>query len=89
MSKGSNKENFIDDLQNPDNCITQIDFAQAYQCELQKETMQTLWSRGSVNVFTCAVYHKEETSQCFTLLTTKAETNLQLEYFCMIYIQRN
>ena len=41
MSKGSNKENFIDDLQNPDNCITHIDFAQAYQCELQKETMRT------------------------------------------------
>ena len=36
---------FLDNLQNPDNGITQIDFAQAYQCELQKETMGALWSR--------------------------------------------
>ena len=51
---------FLNDLQSPKNRITQIDFAQAYQCELQKETMGALWSRGSVNLFTCAVYHKGE-----------------------------
>ena len=52
---------FLNDLQNPDNRITQIDFAQAYQCELQKETMEALWSRGNGNLFTYAVYHKGET----------------------------
>ena len=30
------QQQFLNDLQNPDNRITQIDFAQAYQCELQK-----------------------------------------------------
>ena len=44
----------LHDLHNPGNCITQIDFVQAYQCELQKnETMEVLLSRGSVNLFTC------------------------------------
>ena len=32
----------------------------AYQCELQKETMGALWTRGSVNLFTCTIYHKSE-----------------------------
>ena len=41
--------------------LLQIDYAMAYQCELQKETMGALWRRGSVNLFTCAIYHKSET----------------------------
>ena len=81
MSKGSNKENFIDDLQNPDNCITQIDFAQAYQCELQKETMQTLWSRGSVNVFTCAAYHKGETKSMLYFTNYKGRDKFTIGVF--------
>ena len=60
-AKRIQQQQFLNDLQNPDNCITQIDFAQAYQCELQKERMEALWSRGSGNLFTYAVYHKGET----------------------------
>ena len=60
MLKESNK-GFLNDLQNPGNHITQIDFAQAYQCESLKETMEVVWSRGSVNLFACAVYHNWET----------------------------
>ena len=41
--------------------VLQIDYAMAYQCELQKETMGALWTRGSVNLFICAIYHKSET----------------------------
>ena len=48
-------------MQNPDNQIIQIGFAQAYQCELQKKTMETLWRRESINLFTCDIYHKRET----------------------------
>ena len=38
--------------------VLQIDYAMAYQCELQKEVMGALWTRGSVNLFTVAIYHK-------------------------------
>ena len=33
----------------------------AYQCELQNEAMGALWTRGSVNLFTCAVYGNSDT----------------------------
>ena len=33
----------------------------AYQCELQNETMEALWTWGSVNLFTWAVYHNSDT----------------------------
>ena len=32
---------------------------------------------------------RKKQSQCFALLTKKAKTNLRLEYFCVMYIQRN
>ena len=34
--------------------VLQIDYAIAYQCELQKETMGALRARGNVNLFICA-----------------------------------
>ena len=33
----------------------------AYQCEYQNEVQSTLWTRGSVNLFTCALYHRSTT----------------------------
>ena len=33
----------------------------AYQCEYQNEVQSTLWTRGSVNLFTCALYHRSST----------------------------
>ena len=68
IKKRREQREFLNDLENPDNCITQIDFAQAYQCELQKETMGALWRRGTVNLFTCAVYHERETFFFFFFL---------------------
>ena len=52
---------FQNDLKNPDIRVLQIDYAMAYQCENQKEVMGALWARGSVNLFTCALYHQGST----------------------------
>ena len=41
----------------------QIDYAMACQCELQNEMMQAMWTWGSVNLFTCAVYHNSDTKR--------------------------
>ena len=83
---------FPNDLQSPKNRITQIDFAQAYQCELQNETMGALWSRGSVNLFTCAVYHKGETKSVLYSTNYKGKDKFAIGVFLhdiYIYIQRN
>ena len=32
----------------------------SYQCELQNEIMGAIWTRGSVNLFTCAVYNNSQ-----------------------------
>ena len=37
--------------------VSQIDYAHAYQCEMQNEIMSALWTRGRVNLFTCTVYN--------------------------------
>ena len=88
MPKGSNKE-FLNNLQNPDNRITQIDFAQVYQCELQKETMGAL-SKGSINLFTCAFYHKGETNLMLYSTNYKGKDIFAIGVFLHdIYIQRN
>ena len=36
--------------------VLQIDYAMAYQCENQQEVYGALWNRGSVNLFTSALY---------------------------------
>ena len=48
-------------IKDPTKRVLQIDYAQAYQCELQNEIMSALWARGSVNLFTCAVYNNSQT----------------------------
>ena len=52
---------FQNDISDPTKRVLQIDFAPANQCELQNEITGALWTRGNVNLFTCAVYHKIET----------------------------
>ena len=42
-------------------CVLQIDYAMVYQCEGQDETQSALWSRSSVNLFTCALTKDEKT----------------------------
>ena len=61
-TKRSQAAAFQSDLNDPTKRVLQIDYAQAYQCELQNETMGALWTRGSVNLFTCAVYRNSETN---------------------------
>ena len=39
----------------------QIDYAMAYQCQQQSEVQSALWTRGSISLFTGAVYHKDQT----------------------------
>ena len=39
----------------------QIDYAVAYQCQQQSEVQSALWTRGSISLFTGAVYHKDQT----------------------------
>ena len=33
----------------------------AYQCQQQSEVQSALWTRSSINLFTCAGYHKDQT----------------------------
>ena len=47
-------------INHPKKRVLQIDYALAYQSELQNETMGALWSRGNVNLFTRAVYHNSD-----------------------------
>ena len=54
-------EAFQEDIKNTSKCVLQVDYAMAYQCELQNEAMGALWTRGSVNLFTCAVYGNSDT----------------------------
>ena len=41
--------------------VVQIDYAMACQCQQHSEVQSALWTRGSVNIFTCAVYQNNET----------------------------
>ena len=52
---------FQKDICDPNTRVDQIDYAMAYQCQQQNEMQSALWSRGSVNLFTCAVYFAKET----------------------------
>ena len=52
---------FQADANHPKKRIFKIDYAQAYQCELQNETIGVLWTWGSVTLFMCVVYHNSHT----------------------------
>ena len=51
---------FQTDINHPKKRVLQIDYALAYQSELQNETMGALWTRGNVNLITRAVYHNSD-----------------------------
>ena len=59
---------FQKDIKDPHVRVLQIDYAMAYQCELQREIMGVIWTRGKVNILTAAVYHKE-TTKTFAFVT--------------------
>ena len=48
---------FQDNLTEPNSRVLQIDYAMAYQNEIQS----ALWSRESFNLFTCAIFHQSIT----------------------------
>ena len=52
---------FQNDIKDPTKRVSQIDYAQSYQCEMQNEIISALWTRGSVNLFTRAVYNNSPT----------------------------
>ena len=52
---------FQNDINDVDTRILQIDDAMAYQCQQQSKVQSALWTRGSINLFTCAMYHKDQT----------------------------
>ena len=41
----------------------------AYQCKYQNEVQSALWTRGTVNLFTCALYH-HSTAKTFVISTS-------------------
>ena len=58
---------FEQDKKDPDVTVLQCDFAMAYSCEYQSEVQSALWSRQSVNLFTAALYHKNEKCRSYLL----------------------
>ena len=59
---------FQDDINDSNARVLRIDFVMAYQCECQNEVQSALWTRGSVNLFTCALYHRS-TTKTFVICT--------------------
>ena len=52
---------FQDDINDPNARVLQIAFAMDYQCEYQNEVQIALWTRGSVDLVTCTLYHRSTT----------------------------
>ena len=59
---------FQDDINGPNARLLQVDFAMAYQCKYQNKVQSALWTRGSVSLFTCALYHRS-TTRTFVICT--------------------
>ena len=52
----------------------------------KKETMDALWKRGSVNLFTCAIYHKSETKTMMFCINCKGKDKFSTGLFLnMLY----
>ena len=52
---------FHEDIKEAKTRVVQVDYAMAYQCQQQSEVQSALWTRGNVNISTCAVYHSNQT----------------------------
>ena len=53
----------------------------AYQCDLQNEVMCAPWTRGSVTLFTCAVYHNSTTNNLIFGTDYKGKDNISTGLF--------
>ena len=71
--KGIQGKAFQDDLTDPNTRVPQIDYAMAYQCKHQNEIQSALWSRESVNLFTCAVFHQSITKPLLICINYKGK----------------
>ena len=52
---------FQNDIKDPTKRVLQVNYVQAYQFEQQNKIMSVLWTRGSVNLFTSAIYNNSQT----------------------------
>ena len=60
---------FQRDKNDPDSSILQVDFAMGYNCEWQSEIQSALWSLQTVNLFTAALYTRNEPCKSFLIVT--------------------
>ena len=72
---------FQKDLMDESVRVLQIDYAIANQCELPNETMCALWTRVSVNLLTCAIYHRSETKTIYFFADYKGKNKLSTDIF--------
>ena len=52
---------FQNDIKDSTKRVLQVNYVQAYQFEQQNKIMSVLWTRGSVNLFTSAIYNNSQT----------------------------
>ena len=70
--KGIQAHVFQEDIKDATTQVVQIAYAMAYQCQQQSEVQSALWTRGSLNIFTSAVYHNDQT-KTFIICTNYKE----------------
>lgn len=59
--KKNHATEFQGDINHHNQLVLQADNAQAYQCELQNETVGAVWTQGILSLFTCTVCHNLDT----------------------------
>lgn len=86
IQKKNHATEFQGDTNHHNQQVLQADNAQAYQCELQNETVGAVWTQGIVNLFTCAVCHNLDTK---TLIFRTDYKIRSFPYDCFSYILPN
>ena len=74
-------EAFEKDKSNPDVTVCQCDFAMAYTCSYQNEIQSALWHRQSVNIFTVALYVKNQNCRSMAFATDCKDKGKNAVYF--------
>ena len=60
---------FTENKKRNDCHVLQCGFAMAYSCDYQNEVQSDLWSRKCINLFTAALYSKNQVCQPFLIIT--------------------
>ena len=71
-------EEFEKDKADPTMWTPQIHYAMTYECMYQDEVSGALWSRESINLFTCALTHTGPTTTMVICTDYKPKDNLYL-----------